>query len=84
MASIHGPSISRRIIDKSLEMVAAGPGWTIAPECARRVGQRGVTFRAISGVTAKVEIGFSILSGNAGPKLSLARKIWIEAGRSAG
>lgn len=69
---------------KSLEMVAAGLGWTIAPECARRVGQRGVVFRGIDGVTAKVEIGVSFRSGDGGRKLSLVRKVWIEAGRERG
>jgi len=65
---------------KSLEMVGAGLGWTIAPECARRVGQRGVAFRSIDGVTAKVEIGVSFLREHAGRKLNVVKKVWIEAG----
>jgi len=75
------PRIQHRASDhrKSLEMVAAGLGWTIAPACARRAIQNGVAFRQIEGGNAKIELGISHLTTNKGRALNLALRILRES-----
>jgi LysR family hca operon transcriptional activator len=63
---------------KSLEMVAGGLGWTVAPECARRVHQEGLSFREIEGA-ATIELGISHLSAKRSPQLNSLLRLWRES-----
>jgi DNA-binding transcriptional LysR family regulator len=77
------PTIQHRVPDhrKLLVMVAAGLGWSITPACARRAGEKGLAFRPMEGVLAKIEFGISHLTANKSRQLNLLLHTWQESVR---